>query len=240
MKIISATVPLSSLNREDLTWLQEQLVRGSYLRPSDVDGVLGPRTRSAFNQFKDDAWLGYADMVGPSTIEALKRLSPKNPVSEQPQGFNQRPLPNAGKKEGRSTVLPAVGQIWEYEWISDGSFLTWGEVTKGLTRLPLATSEVTNIIALSRAFGNVRRRFGSPLGVTSGFRPRAINAAVGGASNSQHIYGRALDFYPLNGSFVKLLEILKAEPAFTGIGLGQRFGFLHGDTRIGDRVIFPY
>jgi hypothetical protein len=234
--------PLSSLSKQEITWIQERLAQGSYLEASEIDGILGPRTRAAFNRFKEEAWLGYADMIGPSTIEALGQLQQRHPVSEQQQLLNQKPLPNAGKKEGRRAVLPVVGEIWEHQWISPDSFLTWGEMTKGLhrDRLPTTSSEVTNLIALSRAFGEARRKFGAPLAVTSGLRPPAVNAAVGGARNSQHLVGRAVDFYPLNGSFVKLLEILKATPSFTGIGLGQRLGFLHADIRPGGRVIFPY
>lgn len=34
-----------------------------------------------------------------------------------------------------------------------------------------------------------------PLIITSGYRPHALNAQVGGSLNSDHLYGRAADFY---------------------------------------------
>jgi zinc D-Ala-D-Ala carboxypeptidase len=43
----------------------------------------------------------------------------------------------------------------------------------------------------------LRRKLGDrPIGVSSGFRDRACNASVGGATNSRHMYGDALDLVP--------------------------------------------
>lgn len=43
----------------------------------------------------------------------------------------------------------------------------------------------------------LRRKLGDrPIGVSSGFRDRTCNASVGGASNSRHLYGDALDLIP--------------------------------------------
>lgn len=44
-----------------------------------------------------------------------------------------------------------------------------------------------------RIFQPCRDHFGKPLKVNSGFRSEAVNKAVGGASNSQHLKGEALD-----------------------------------------------
>ena len=38
-----------------------------------------------------------------------------------------------------------------------------------------------------------REIFGKPIAVTSGFRSKAVNAHVGGAPNSQHVKGEAVD-----------------------------------------------
>lgn len=43
----------------------------------------------------------------------------------------------------------------------------------------------------------LRHKLGDrPIGVSSGFRDRTCNASVGGASNSRHMYGDALDLVP--------------------------------------------
>jgi len=41
----------------------------------------------------------------------------------------------------------------------------------------------------------LREHFGSPIYITSGYRPPDKNKAVGGVSTSDHLMGRACDFY---------------------------------------------
>lgn len=41
----------------------------------------------------------------------------------------------------------------------------------------------------------IRDRFATPIIITSGYRCRQLNALVGGAENSQHRIGKAVNFY---------------------------------------------
>ena len=41
----------------------------------------------------------------------------------------------------------------------------------------------------------IREHFGKPVHITSGYRTVEHNAAVGGSKSSQHLLGRAADFY---------------------------------------------
>ena len=41
----------------------------------------------------------------------------------------------------------------------------------------------------------IREHFGKPVTITSGYRTAEHNAAVGGSKSSQHLLGRAADFY---------------------------------------------
>jgi zinc D-Ala-D-Ala carboxypeptidase len=45
-----------------------------------------------------------------------------------------------------------------------------------------------------------------PLIVTSGFRSRACNSAVDGASNSQHLYGSAADVVSNNATLCRIVQ----------------------------------
>lgn len=142
-----------------------------------------------------------------------------------------------------SMVLPTGQKVYSNQLIVEGIPLTWGEATKDCTRVPDTKELVENAVRLAKTWGKVREKFGSPLIITSGYRPPSVNRAIGGASQSQHLFFRALDMQPVNGDFSRLWEILKASE-FTGLGdavfMGRNKGFFHADIRPGGRVIFPY
>jgi peptidoglycan hydrolase-like protein with peptidoglycan-binding domain len=233
---VSGNQKLSEVSPPVLKWIQNQLSLGGY-DVGVVDGVYGPKTAKAFSEFKKDFYLGFPDLVGKSTLDALFQLKKSEETSEQDLGLNQKPLPNAGSRTGNSATLPVVGLVYSNEWILPGSYMTWGEMTKNLKRIPLKESEVRNIQRVAETFGKIRSKFNSPIGITSGFRPAHLKIGV---ANSQHIPGKAADIYPLNGNFSSLLTIIKGEPSVKGIGLGQAKGFLHMDIRNSSRVIFKY
>lgn len=52
----------------------------------------------------------------------------------------------------------------------------------------------------------IRREYGMPIYITSGYRTPEHNKAVGGVANSQHIYGEACDF--TGRDFKRLLRII--------------------------------
>ncbi|MEA5418826.1 D-Ala-D-Ala carboxypeptidase family metallohydrolase [Spirulina sp. CCNP1310] len=239
------SVPLKDVkDRETVRWVQAQLAVGGYLAPTDADGLVGPKTLAALAAFKKDFYLAFPADLGPSTIDALADIEPKHEVIDQAPKPTATNL-NAGTKSGASATLPKVGLIYANEMIVPGSFITWGEMTNNLTRLPYGTSEfgspeqvVTNMIAMAKAFGKVRTKFGSPITITSAYRPPNLAIGVG---KSQHKYGRALDVSPLNGDYQGLLDAIRAVPEVKGVGLaGPSKGFWHLDIRPGSRVSFSY
>ena len=118
--------------------------------------------------------------------------------------------------------------------------LTWGEMTKDCTRIPPTNQIVWNIHIIAKEFGEIRDKAGCPLIVTSGYRPLAVNRAVGGASHSQHIQGLAIDFKPAAGgiSLNRLWEIVKTVAKTGGVGDGRHRGFIHRDRRPNKRAIY--
>ncbi len=114
--------------------------------------------------------------------------------------------------------------------IPNGNF-TWAEATSGGSRMPLDQATVDAIVRIARLAQQVRDRLDRPLRITSWYRPPAINARVGGVSNSRHIVGDAIDFYcdGLTGNQIYWF----LDPWWTG-GLGRysRFPYLcHIDAR---------
>ena len=86
----------------------------------------------------------------------------------------------------------------------------------------------------------IREHFGKPLHITSGYRTATHNAAVGGSKSSQHLLGRAADFWVEDtpvASVAAYAETLL--PARGGIGRypkdashqKRRTGWVHIDTR---------
>lgn len=63
---------------------------------------------------------------------------------------------------------------------------------------------VTNVLQPARTM------LGMPVTVTSGYRSPAVNAAVRGASTSQHVKGQAADLVCADNA--RLFEILKSTP----------------------------
>lgn len=90
-----------------------------------------------------------------------------------------------------------------------------------------------NLIQTAKHLEKLRKRWGRPLVVTSGHRCRTHNARVGGASDSQHLYGRAADIVvesPRQGLFVQTAEEIKAYRE-GGIGTYPKQNFVHLDWR---------
>lgn len=78
--------------------------------------------------------------------------------------------------------------------------LSLSEVTKsgqairlGIDNSP-TTEHLENLKAVAEnIFQPIREHFNKPIFVSSGYRSQALNAAIGGAKNSQHSKGEALD-----------------------------------------------
>jgi peptidoglycan hydrolase-like protein with peptidoglycan-binding domain len=213
--------------------------RGIY--SGDIDGIAGVRTIKSFAEFKEDVWLASPKTIGPSTVDALLEIAVDHIVSEQASVQTLVILPPSvlGTKAGRTMRLPNGDTVYEQELIVEGIPLTWGEFTKGCSRVPVDNQVVANIIRTAKAFGKIRQAYGSPLYITSGYRPPAVNRSIGGARYSQHIYGLALDISPVDGNIKKLFEVCRSSSC-VGLGKGMHKGFVHIDWRSGGRVIFSY
>lgn len=74
----------------------------------------------------------------------------------------------------------------------------------------------------------LRDRINRPIIITSGYRTVSHNKKVGGASNSQHLYGKAVDIV-VNGMSPKTLANHAEMVGFKGIGIYKTF--VHVDVR---------
>ena len=70
---------------------------------------------------------------------------------------------------------------------------------KGIVNEPTATHLISLKAVANNIFQPCRNHFGKPLRVTSGYRSKELNKAIGGANNSQHSKGEALDMQSTSG-----------------------------------------
>jgi len=117
-----------------------------------------------------------------------------------------------------------------------GSFICVGEVLQyDSRRIPIKGSEEeAAILEVCREFDEIRQAWGTPIGVTSGYRPEPFNTEAGGAPESFHVKGMALDIYPCDEALDDFhYWLIKRWSG--GYGDGRQKGFIHIDCRSNGR-----
>ena len=79
-----------------------------------------------------------------------------------------------------------------------GQFFAWAELDPRSDAPPAARAQLRAFTAA--VLDPLRLAWGGPLVVTSAYRSPAFNASIGGATNSQHTVGQAVDLKPVAGT----------------------------------------
>lgn len=98
----------------------------------------------------------------------------------------------------------------------------------------------SRLIPLCKNLEVIREAVGKPMIITSAYRTPSWNSKQGGAKKSQHLGGRAVDFYCKDvkpSQIVRILKKLMDEGKITIGGIGLYNGFVHYDIR-GSRVFW--
>lgn len=93
-----------------------------------------------------------------------------------------------------SITVPDWGTIKLGDPLCPGSSFTWGDMSHGGTRIP-TKSVMEGAVRLAQAIQPIVNKSGKKWQVNSWYRDPAYNASIGGAINSRHTYGDAIDFY---------------------------------------------
>jgi hypothetical protein len=123
--------------------------------------------------------------------------------------------------------------------------ITYGELTlQSEARRFTSQYQCDTAMVLCQFVQRARDHFGRPAIITSGYRPPKINAQVGGASMSEHLYNSpdtgAIDFY-LDGMSVLELQKWADKTWPYSLGYGAPKGFIHIGIRPGrPRVRWDY
>ena len=177
----------------------------------ELDGSYGPLTQAATEAFQRDYGLDVDGRFGPLTEARILGVvaSGEAPVVAE----------NAAATENSS----ATGTFWdEIEYFTREEFrCKCGG--KYCTGFPAEPQE-----AMVRTVDEIRRRLGVPITISSGLRCKTHNAAVGGVSNSQHLYGRAADLHS-SASPAKMKAVAEEVMGNTG-GIGLYDWGIHVDT----------
>lgn len=244
--------------------LQEQLNKLGY-NCGKADGIFGDKTYHAVIRFQRANSLVTDGVVGPKTKaklnEKLKQQEPQSkPQQPNPQSGNVKQLQeiltqigiDVGKIDGVEDSKTKAG-IRHFQKIFglavDGiaSSKTWDVLNKakGVKNFKVREfacrhcGEIKIDINLLLKLEELRRAIGNrPIIINSGYRCPTHNKKVGGAKNSQHLYGKAADIR-VNGMNPRTLEKY-ADTVFAngGVGMGGQ-DFVHVDTR-GHRARWRY
>lgn len=85
--------------------------------------------------------------------------------------------------------------------------------------------------ATLRVLEEVREHFGVPVTINSAYRCANHNKAVGGASGSQHLYGRAADIVVQGVKPSVVADWVESGPLKGRGGVGRYSSFTHVDSR---------
>jgi zinc D-Ala-D-Ala carboxypeptidase len=226
--------------------LQEQLNKLGY-NAGAVDGIFGNKTHNAVKAFQKDNGLVADGIVGPKTQNKLnEKLKPKSQsgnVKQLQEILTQIGI-DVGKIDGVDGPKTRAG-IRQFQKIFglavDGIAgpKTWAVLDKAKNvkhfkvkefackhcgEIKIDINLLVKLEELRRAIGN------KPIIINSGYRCKTHNTRVGGAKNSQHMYGKAVDIR-VNGMSPRTLEKY-ADTVFSngGVGMGGAT-IVHVDTR---------
>lgn len=102
----------------------------------------------------------------------------------------------AEPNKGPAITLPKLGKVHLGSPILAGGHFSWAEVTKNGQRIPVSADIVSGIVRVAKAMEEVRSYLGDhSIRINSWYRDPVTNRQVGGAKDSRHLYGDAVDFY---------------------------------------------
>jgi len=197
-----------------------------------------------------------AGFYGASGFETISHTLHHRLWDQVPDAMMLYRNPGSNVEAGLKRRRKAEGELWKRNRKQEtGKFTPTSsfafKVTPNITYGEFALNEnarrfvkqhqCDTALELAQFMEKARAAFGGkPLIITSGYRPPAINAAVGGASQSEHLYDApdtgAVDFY-IDGVDVYQLQNWCDRTWLYSLGYGAPKGFVHLGIRPGRRKI---
>lgn len=192
-----------------------------------------------------------ADFVGSAGFETITRCLRERDWSAVPAAFELYRNPGTNVEAGLLRRRKAEGSLWgqpvqeQQAGLSPSSSFS-SRITPNIRLGEFALDQearrfqnqgqVDIAVELATFLERVRIQFGGkPVIITSGYRPPAVNTAVGGASSSEHLYRPgcgAVDFY-VKGADIKEVQEWCDKHWPYSLGFGAPKGFVHLGLRQG-------
>lgn len=201
-----------------------------------------------------------AGFYGSAGFETISRCLRERDWAAVPAAMELYRNPGSNVEAGLLRRRRAEGRLWTGEQqqgpakLSPNSAFT-ARITPHITLGEFALNQearrfdhqyqVDTAAELAAFLERARIRFGGkPVIITSGYRPRAINTAVGGSSGSEHLYNApdvgAVDFYIREVNINHVQDWCDANWPYS-LGYGAPKGFVHLGMRQGrPRVRWDY
>lgn len=154
-----------------------------------------------------------------------EQVPPVEPEPDEPDPSFPEPDPNA------FSVLP--DEVETYSLAADGDTY----LNKNFRVREFRCRDGTDKILISKRLVEllqiIRDHFGAAVTINSGYRTASHNAAVGGATKSQHLYGRAADIVVTGHTALEVYNYVNTVlPQYTGgIGCYRSGNYVHVDVR---------
>jgi hypothetical protein len=191
-----------------------QDVGGQHLRIELADGMLKTCPRRVWHCFKPHLRVD----------ESANRGAESKPVTDLSR--------NKADRGPKIVIAGRADGIYLYDPVSPKSpSFFWYELLHGGSRLPASKEVTAGMVRIAEELQPWRDKIGEPFIITSGYRPPAANAAAGGASNSRHLYGDALDLYWASADKYKMYQVFDDGGWNGGLGIYPSLNIVHVDAR---------
>lgn len=152
--------------------LQEMLAKLMF-NPGPVDGIFGPKTKAAVVEFQKKCRLTVDGVAGPQTFEKLYTMTGMLPNTEHFDFKKEFDRPHHSEQKYLDAWTPCPVKYY-------------ANAHELFFHLETLRAELNRLYADG---GEVK------IYTRSGYRGTAYNRICGGATNSQHLYGTAVDLY---------------------------------------------
>lgn len=165
-------------------------------------------------------------------------------LTSNPQGSSPSFIVNNNARPISTNITGDVSQAYEEIKKSNGGIpkgnaygqITWKDLighnnTPSERMAEITKEKLANCKAIAERLTDFRDKFfaGKKINVNSGWRSTANNAREGGVNNSQHLYGRAIDFTIAGVEPNKVFAAAQNSNMFKGVGKYSQF--THVDVR---------